>query len=561
MKHYFALLACLTAGGMTSGSLAQSLSLPSTADPSRVEEQLQPVPTAPNLLQEEIPLDASGVETPAGAQDMAFTLNEMHIRGMTVYKHEEISNMYQHLIGKNIALSEIYAVAQQLTVRYREDGYVLTKVTVPSQTIEDGIAEIQVTEGYISQIERNGEQYDSAIVDGIIKKISQSNPLNIRDLERGLLLLNDLAGVQARGYILPDKAGEKPGAVSLAIQFEDRPFVQNISMDNYGTRYLGPYQLGARLGHNHLLFPYQQTIAAAYTSINLQELHYYYLSHSVPVHRSGTKIRVTGSYSDTKPGYRLQESDVKGDSFNVSVDVTQPLKRSREENIHIYSRLDWVHSTTDILNTELFEDELRVLRIGFNYDGSDNGFGSNFVSAELSQGIDILGASDEEDLNLSRSEGSGSFSKLTISLARLQGITDDIDCYIATSGQWADGTLLSSEEFGYGGRNFGRGYDSSEITGDHGVSGLLELRYNGVPEKFSIKPQLYAFYDAGKVWNEDLGSENASGTSTGLGVRFNVDNGLSGDVGVSLPLTRERSAPTGAHAKDPQLYFSLNLRF
>ena len=49
----------------------------------------------------------------------------------------------------------------------------------------------------------------------------------------------------------------------------------------------------------------------------------------------------------------------------------------------------------------------------------------------------------------------------------------------ALSGQWASGPLYSSEEFGYGGKNFGRAYDQSELTGDHGVAASVEVDYAG----------------------------------------------------------------------------------
>ena len=54
-----------------------------------------------------------------------------------------------------------------------------------------------------------------------------------------------------------------------------------------------------------------------------------------------------------------------------------------------------------------------------------------------------------------------------------------------------------------GGLAFGRGYGSAEISGDNGVAGTVELRFD---QKSSYQDlngyQLYGFVDAGLAWND-----------------------------------------------------------
>ena len=129
-------------------------------------------------------------------------------------------------------------------------------------------------------------------------------------------------------------------------------------------------------------------------------------------------------------------------------------------------------------------------------------------------------------------------------------------------GQTSSNPLLSSEEFGIGGRTYGRGYDSSEIVGDHGVAAKFELQWNTPePIDFVDKYQLFGFYDVGRVWNDDEVVNNiqrASLASTGLGVRVDVLGNISGEVMAAIPLTRNVQT---RGSEDTRFFFSLSSDF
>ena len=110
-------------------------------------------------------------------------------------------------------------------------------------------------------------------------------------------------------------------------------------------------------------------------------------------------------------------------------------------------------------------------------------------------------------------------------------------------GQWTPDALLSSQECGYGGSQYGRGFDSSIITGDTCVKGALEVRYSLPPDGFTQGlgldySQFYAFADAGQINNIDapLGTPTSdSASSAGLGVRLGLGR-MNFDVSASKPL-------------------------
>ncbi len=106
------------------------------------------------------------------------------------------------------------------------------------------------------------------------------------------------------------------------------------------------------------------------------------------------------------------------------------------------------------------------------WDFTDAHGGRNLFKGELSQGLDVLGASSEGRPNPSREGGRTDFTKLQLDAQRVQDlgwITPNLERYLAATGQTSFGQpLLSPEQFGVGGNTFGRDYDPSEIAGDSG---------------------------------------------------------------------------------------------
>jgi hemolysin activation/secretion protein len=248
----------------------------------------------------------------------------------------------------------------------------------------------------------------------------------------------------------------------------------------------------------------------------------------------------------------------------MSIGLEHPFVRTRAVNLYGHAKFDArdVRSRNDLELTRV--DRLRVVRAGVRSEFLDNviGVGINALSFEASKGLDILGASDEGDANMSRSDGDPQFAKATAEIQRLQRLTEDFNLLVGARGQISDGPLLSSEEFGVGGFNIGRGYDPSEIVGDEGVAGKLELQWNS-PHTTPLveKYQVFGFYDIGKIWNDDpttAADKTNSVASAGVGVRADIVNDMKAGVAVAYPLTRDVETEDD---KDPRFYMNLSKQF
>jgi hemolysin activation/secretion protein len=471
--------------------------------------------------------------------------------------------LWQGLLGREITLTQFYGVAAAITVRYRNDGYILTRALVPPQEIIDGVAEIEVIEGYIDNIVIEGDPTGpAALIDDKIAAITDSQPLRADVLERYLLLLNDLPSVIVQSVLRPSPM--TPGASELIIIFEEAKVSAAVSLDNRGSRFLGPYQIGGNFRVDNALGLYESTELNVIGTAELGELLFVSLTHSQTLTSEGTTLTVIGSHTSTEPGSNLEVFDVEGDSDAVSATVVHPVIRTRSENLSLAGGFNYRNAKTTILGVIDSEDRIRSVFVGGTYDFIDRFRGISLVGVELRQGLDILGATETGSANLSRTGGHSDFTKITAALRRKQSLGPGWSVSAALKGQYGFSQLLATEECGLGGEDFGSAYDAFELSGDHCLAGRLELQYGAAAEnEFVESYELYGFYDLGAVWHIDSNSRGGreSLASAGLGARANLIEDIWGSLELAVPLTRAPTVDRDDGEKNARIFFSLTKRF
>jgi len=559
-NHIFAviLIGTLLYSGNVSAQLGQQLD---SADPGRIERNLTDRPFTPQVgpnikIKKFVPQNA-----PAGAENIKFNFGGVSLEGASIYSEDDLAYLYKGMIGTEISLADLYAIANRMTLKYRNDGFILTQVVVPIQTIESGIAQLQVVEGFIDNVViQGGEESTSAlkIIEQYASRISTGGALNISNMERQLLLINDLPGVMARSIISPSKTTS--GAADMLIIIERDPFEAIAGINNHGSRFLGLFQADGTAQFNSWL-GFNETISAQFVLAPDAgvELAFGSLRYEQPVGPLGTRLSLTGSITDTDPGFTLDAFDVRGSSKSIRVEATHPFIRSRNTNVLGRFSFDWrdVDSRNNIELTR--EDRIRALRTGARVDFLDRilGVAVNTLDLQISQGIDVLGASDEGDANLSRALGDPTFTKGNIVVQRLQRVNNSVNILLEGRGQLSNNPLLSSEEFGLGGISSVRGYAPSEVVGDDGIAGSVEVQWN----EPSGKTQFFGFLDSGTVWDQDATSsatQRSSLTSTGLGVRVDLPFQVNAEFVAAQPLHRDIET---RNERSPQFFFSLNKEF
>ncbi|MBX3665042.1 MAG: ShlB/FhaC/HecB family hemolysin secretion/activation protein [Burkholderiales bacterium] len=534
--------------------------VPPTVDPGQIERRLGE-PRRPEVSP--VPEVRQPVDVPPPVEDASrFVLAALRIDGASVYGTAELLPLYEEFLSREIGYRELQEIARRITAKYRGDGYILSRAVVPEQSVEAGTVRLRVVEGFIDAVRIEGRTFgDDAVLWRYLEKIRASRPLRAADLERYLLLANDLPGMSAR--VLLSASPDVQGASDLTLLVQQSRADGYAGVDNRGTRYVGPYQFQGGAGLNSLQ---GRTRFRGVLGSQTDELRFGELSQDIPLGAEGAQLTVSGRRILSEPGFTLAPLQFQSNSTSGDVVLSYPAIRSRRENLRLSGTFGYRDSETTVLGTAFSRDRSSVLRFGGAYDYVDRYLGINQVEFELSRGLNILGATRTGSSGLSRSNGRSDFSKATFQAGRLQRLTTGWDLLASASGQVADGPLLVSEEFPVGGGSYGRAYDSSEIAGDAGISAKLELRYSLSPALFSgplRSAQVFGFYDAGRIWNRapTAGEQrDASLASAGLGARMALREGVFVSLELAFPLTRPVAA-LGGNGSNPRVFFSLTKSF
>jgi hemolysin activation/secretion protein len=533
---------CLAALGTFSavGVFAQQTpAVPSTLQPGSAERQLnkprEPVPDT----QQGVSIELQTQAPPPNADSLSFVLTSVDVTGASAIASSELTAHARAQTGKTVSVAWVYQAAAEMTARYRDAGYILSSVVVPQQRISGGHVTLQAVEGYVSDVHLEGDKGQRA---GMLKKMSQrvmqDRPLHNATLERFMLLLNDLPGVAAQAVLQPSQVVS--GASELIVRLRQSPASVSAAASNRGSKLQGPTQLQANAAANSLLGIFDETALQYLQAVPGDELRFYSLTHRERLTASGLQATVSASRSrsDTQLGEEFLENHLQTDSKQASVELAYPLVRTRALNFGLRGSFRYNDGRTDGVGTTLNHDILAAFAAGISVDITDSARGVNLLDLDFSHGVSAFGASRYGDPLASRPGGRPDFSKMTANLARLQSLGGPFSLLIGLNGQYAFSKVLIAEEYAYGGEYFGRAYDVSELVGDSGLAGKVELRYT-LDTAAGFGMTLYGFGEDGKVWRRittDVDTPRTdSAVSVGGGARFTFTRFLSGYVEAAKP--------------------------
>ncbi|MDN7143432.1 ShlB/FhaC/HecB family hemolysin secretion/activation protein [Pseudomonas sp. JQ170] len=545
-------------------------------DPGRVETpgpdgRRSPVVEMPGSLElspTRVSPPAPEVQAPAQprpltASSTRFKVSKVILDGADHYPQGTFASLLKGLEGRQVTLGEVNAVTDQITQRYRDDGFLLVRTFVPAQKVDKGLLRLQVVEGKVNQVKISGPS--NKAVERYAANIRNEAPLTGKTLERNLLLMNDLSGVDSRAVLSPSSVG--PGT-DLDVANELRRWEGFIGFDNRDSRYFGPWQVYGGIGLNDPLGLGDHLSLRLGRSVEGDKMAFYEGQYELPLGSQGTVLSVLAQHNDGNADtFDFLNANSSGDT--LAVRIAHPWIRTRAETFKTSAAFTWFNGKAEYLDdpdqAPSSDDRIRALRLGASWDFTDRYGGRNLLKAEVSKGLDVLGASDEGRANPSREGGQTDFTKLQYDAQRIQDLSkvlEGLNLYLALTGQTAFGNaLLSPEQFGVGGSQFGRGYDPSEIAADNGIAGKVELQYNTAHQvkDYRVPTQYYGFWDVGKVWNNSpdyFGSQSLS--SAGFGAHFQVAKDMYLSPELAFPLTRSVSAEEleDHNGKEPRLYFN-----
>jgi hemolysin activation/secretion protein len=551
---------------MVSSAVAQKIenpvSIPPTVRPGAIEAQFD-VEVAPGVTMAPTVVSPYELQQPTGAGEIEFLLTEIVLDGASAISEQVLQSHYADKIGATIILSDIYGIARAITRQYADEGYPLSLAYVPIQEIENGKVRIRIIEGFIGEVDTSA--VPSSVrgrLSKIAEKIKAERPLTQKTLERYLLLANQVPGMKFTGVL--ERGAAPEAGVKMSLKVARKRYTVAAGVNNRASRAVGREQFYGRLGINNLITGVDNFRFMAVQSSNLDELSYFAAGYSTILNTEGLTLDLSATRSEAAPGVPLLRNlGFETMGWTAGAGLSYPLILRRETQLVLSGGFSWKEFQSAFGVTPNTRDVLWTSEFGAAYKFKDDWSGANAAGVKLVRGWDILDATEAGSPLASRQGAGAEFFAVVADFGRSQKLSDRVNLSFSLKAQAANNPLLSSEQCGFGGGGFGRGYDPFEIAGDNCIVGLIELSASpAFMQRGKFKAQPFIAFDAGAVrQNGTLAAgevRSASLYSLSAGARFNLTRHTSASLEVGVPLKGIVSQEGNG---DARFFFSVEARY
>lgn len=484
-------------------------------------------------------------------------LRQVSIEGATAIPQSRLASAYEPYLGRRVSHADLAQIVNAISESYRVAGFHLSRAIIPPQDAANGELRIKVIEGAITELVLKGDEAKQFGVRTMMEPVIAERPARLATLERQLYLTTARPGISIKDTAI-EEIGSASGQFRLVLSIRTWHVFASVGVDNFGSSSVGPWQSYGTVAYNSALTPGDSVaVNLSTTPGDPRQLAFGRVAYELPVGIDGFRVGASGYYSEVRPGdfRRLDNDHVKTNSFEMH-GIIAPLQ-SQKATVTLTAATTFTNSSEADVYGLWYADKIRTA--SFTFDGrlQDDLRGTNYLTVNFRQGLDILGASQRGGEFLSREGASGQFAAMTFWFTRYQTLSDAWSLKVAAAGQTASGPLFTSQQFYLGGLAFGRGYGSAEISGDNGLAGTAELRFDQQTSLQHLNGyQIYGFIDSGVAWNSGYQlHDGLSLTSVGGGIRLFLKDGVQADLGVAVPLTY-RSYDNDT--RDARVLFSLS---
>lgn len=459
-----------------------------------------------------LPQQGAGVGAPTTTSEstegqITVTVQAFHFAGNTLLTGVELERVVAPWLHHPIGFNELQQAPAAVARAYRNAGW-LVNAYLPRQEITDGVVTIRIVEAVYAGARLEGVEPEHVPAEQVLAHFDvrqkKGEALNLNDLDRALLLADDLPGVAVAGSL---QAGQHPGETELLVRTTDEPpYGARLLLDNAGARSTGTRRAIAMM---HLYSPMNGGDQFDGTFLHSKGNDYLSTSYSLPVGDDGWRVNVTGTYLD----YALTASDfsaleASGRSTNIGFGGSYPLIRARQQNLYLDLRIardTYRNRANSAVQSNYHINSLSADLTGNRFDDFGGG-GSTQASVSWTSGRVAL-----HTLNLGEIPAlSGAFNTFDLRVSRQQVIAERWTLLATLRGQLGSKLLDSSQRFYLGGPNGVRAYPVNEGSGNRGALLNVELR-----RRLPYNTTVATFYDWGHVGN--AGSE-ASYDLSGYGI-------------------------------------------
>ncbi|MBI1261873.1 MAG: hypothetical protein GC184_09125 [Rhizobiales bacterium] len=461
------------------------------------------------------------------------------------------------LLGKEITVDDLRALATKMEGKFRSAGYPYARVILPPQKVENGIVRFTVVEGWIEETAVVGPTSTQTVQTELrLKHLDKTGPVRLDEIERTVALLQRVPGLSARVSIARGTGG--PGAMKLVADAKAKEPKVLLNVQNFGSHSLG--RVGATVfaaipGAAPLGDEFQ---FAGYNTFDYKEQSSLQAIYQRGLTMDGLTGRIAATYARAKPSGPVAVLGLASQSETFDASLSYPLYLRRRSSLDASFGLAYANFTGELFQGAVpySDDRTRTLYLGVDAKTKFDGW-TVAGGTQLRYGVNLFNGSKTGDSNLARPEGEPdafySLANLNISAPSFYGVR----LKSRLEGQYSARPLMAVEEYSFGNYTIVRGYDPGAAAGDSAVAMALDASaFHQTFWEERVGAELTGFYDVGRYWNHDsTGTRDRTISSVGGGVRVTFSGLMRADLTYAVPL----AAPLGQGESKPvpRLIFSI----
>ena len=370
----------------------------------------------------------------------------------------------------------------------QEKGYVFAQVEFPTKIWSTGIFLAKVDCGQLGDITVRNQKHFSA--KQIVRALeNQDGRFNYAKIHSDLFDLNTRPDLKLQTSLKPVQQGGRR-VINAEIEVEDKiPIHGAIELTNSAAKDAkNDWRVRSTLQHLNITKHNDSLTLDWLTSGKIgEDMNSISASYFLPITEE-LSLNVYGGWNSSFTDDVLPEISTRGRGAFGGIQFSYIFYETLRDRFQL--SLGWFYQRLtnyqDIQGTRFDNGDITLsmptITLGYTQKVFDNYHGRNFASITLQQNrAGTFGASSKSDF-IAASAVDGDFTLAKIQLARFQRLFEGKDApgkwtlFMKADAQLASDRMPSATRNYIGGRNSVRGYEESELNGDHSFVGTLELR-------------------------------------------------------------------------------------
>jgi hemolysin activation/secretion protein len=443
---------------VTPGSVLDTLRADKPRMPATPPQVLLPVQSAPS---------------PHDPRAKRFRVNAFDFSGNTVFKKRLLKRLLERFVDMELNLYDLNRAADTITTFYHDRGYTLARAVIPTQRVTDGTVIIRIVEGRIGKVRMSGNRrYSKSFIRARTQLLKRGTLVTTDRLETTMLLLNDLPGLSAKLVLEP---GEEFGDTDAEIQLGEKLFGGSVGFNNFGRKETGHNRLDFALQLNSP-FGWGDQLAVGGSRTNQGLVRYGRIGYSIPLNAIGTRLSVGASRVVYDVDSALvQKLGLSGDVTTTDMTVTHPVVRTRDDTEILSVGVKRDRLTQSALHSTLSDNTITALKLGYQFSLINED--TSVTNANFSLTTNFKSVDQKlTSLDSNFSQQNAVLARWEMDASHNAPLNGKWDLYLRADVMYSSQMLPDTEKFSLGGPASVRGYRPSELRGDSGYLGTMELR-------------------------------------------------------------------------------------